>query len=351
MTQTSRPWAGTTVGDAGPYTAPHWWNVWQAMSGGNGALGGVGNKGVFYNVPGLLAVTYVGPNFLSVAAGAAMIDGLYYENDAAISCTVTSATSGNVRDDRLVIRKYFNTATQNARLVLLPGSEVASPGPGTPPSLTQDVTRTTYWDIPLARVSVADNGVMTLTDEREYVTPVPGMVLLSEYVVTAAGGDQYVTFDNIPQCFADLLLTYAAKTTEVLSYGGLQFVFNNDVEKHHYAHLVRYWTWETAGFDYKSVWDTVPYLELGGAIAGNAAAGRMCKGDVRINDYSSLTAHIAHGQSMLTNGEHALYDGIYDARYADVIPYAGITKIRISVGTPASYNIAQGSIFRLYAAG
>lgn len=169
MAQMSRPWAGTVVGDAGPYTAPNWWDVWQSMGKGNGALVGAGNRGVYARVPGRLEVTYVGPNFLSVAAGAALIDGMFYVNDTAYSVTVTSATAGNVRDDLLVVRKYFSTLNQTARLVLLPGSESASPGPGTPPALIQDTARLTYWDIPLAQVSITDAGVITLTDLREYI--------------------------------------------------------------------------------------------------------------------------------------------------------------------------------------
>lgn len=182
MTQVSRPWAGTVIGDAGPYTAINWWDVWQAVSRGSGALTGAGNRGVFARIPGRLEVTYVGPNFLSVAAGGALIDGLFYQNDAAISVTVTSATAGNVRDDILAIRKYFSSLNQTARLVLLAGSEVASPGPGTPPALTQDTTRATYWDIPLAQVSITDAGVITLTDLREYIDTDSKQVLWPVYV-------------------------------------------------------------------------------------------------------------------------------------------------------------------------
>jgi hypothetical protein len=196
------------------------------LSGGDGALSGVGNKGIFANVPGLLAVTYVGPNFLSVAAGAAMVDGLYYENDAAISCTVTSATAGKVRDDRLVIRKYFNTTLQNARLVLLPGSEVASPGPGTPPALTQDTTRTTYWDMPLARVSIADDGVITLTDEREYCTPAMLEVIARQGDDTSLDWNIGGTDDIVPPISTGgiAIQVGTAKWTGAAAIGGIMFV-------------------------------------------------------------------------------------------------------------------------------
>lgn len=167
----SRPWAGTTVGDAGPYTAPHWWDVWQSMGGGSGALTGAGNRGVLGEVPGKLGVSYVAPNTLHVAAGAALIDGLFYCNDSIFSATVTSASAGQVRDDRLVVRKYFSGLIQTARITLLPGAEAATPGPGTPPALIQDTTRQTYWDLPLARISITELGVITVTDERMYASP------------------------------------------------------------------------------------------------------------------------------------------------------------------------------------
>ncbi len=169
MTQYSRPWAGTTIGDAGPYTAPHWWDVWQAFMKSSGAKVGTGNLGIFYVIPGRLAVTSPAINTISVAVGAALVDGLYYESTAAETFTVPNATAGQVRDDRIVVRKTFSGATQTCRLVLLTGSEAPSPGPGTPPVLTQDTIRSTFWDLPLYRVSVTDAGVITLTDEREYV--------------------------------------------------------------------------------------------------------------------------------------------------------------------------------------
>lgn len=179
MTQKSRPWAGRTIGDAGAYTHENWWDVWQAMQRASGALVGAGNVGVFYAVPGQLAPTSAVNNSITIAAGAALIDGLFYNNDAPVTFAVASATGGNERDDRVVLRKTFSGLTQTARLVLLPGGEVASPGPGTPPALTQDTTRATYWDTPIARVNVTDGGVITITDERNYIDAEDKQFLLS----------------------------------------------------------------------------------------------------------------------------------------------------------------------------
>lgn len=194
MTEISRPWAGTTIGDAGPYTAPNWWDVWQAFTRSHGAKVGAGNRGVFYVVPGRLAPTSPGINTVRIAAGAALVDGLYYENTANVDVTIPSATAGKVRDDRVVIRKTYSALTQTARIVRLVGSEAASPGPGTPPALTQDTTRTTFWDTPLCRVSVTDAGAITITDERHYVgeytatIAVPVVPYLGGTVYSALGG-------------------------------------------------------------------------------------------------------------------------------------------------------------------
>lgn len=197
MTQISRPWAGTSIGDAGPYTAAQWWDVWQSLVGGSGALIGAGGVGVFYRVPGRLAPTSAGNNSASIAAGAALVDGLYYSNSAAVGFVIPSAAGGKVRADRIVIRKSFSGAVQIARLVLLTGAEVATPGPATPPALTQDTTRVTFWDEPIATFSVTDGGVITVTDERAWVdvsarsVVVPGVIAYDETALARVFSDLY----------------------------------------------------------------------------------------------------------------------------------------------------------------
>ncbi len=120
-------------------------------------------------LPGGLYPYSVAVNSVSIALGVSIIDGNVHESGAIESFVIPNATAGNVRDDRIVIRKTFGAVTQTSRLTLLTGGEVASPGPGTPPVLTQDRTRTTFWDIPVVRVSVTAAGVITITDERVFV--------------------------------------------------------------------------------------------------------------------------------------------------------------------------------------
>lgn len=176
MTEFSRPWAGTTVGDAGPYTAKDWWDVWQHMQKASGRLTlSTFNGGVYYAcAAGKLAGSVPGANTFRISAGAALVDGTFYYNDANVDVNVPSATVGNVRNDRIVLRKSFNTAIQTVRIVRVAGGQAASPGPGTPTALVKDTTGVTYWDVPLYQVKVTDAGVVTAyADERVYLDVEP----------------------------------------------------------------------------------------------------------------------------------------------------------------------------------
>lgn len=292
MTEISRPWAGTTVGDAGPYSAGNWWDAWQSMMGGSGALAGAGSKGVLFGVPGQLRVSYVAANTLHVEAGAAMVDGLFYRNDAVFSATVSSATAGNVRDDRLVIRKYFSGLIQTARIALVAGSEAASPGPGTPPALTQDTSRQTYWDLPLARVSITDAGIITVTDEREFVGGEAGMVKIAE--VTISPVDATYTFTNIPQGFKHLKLMASGRNPDDggAIFNQIYLQCNGDVGANYNNILAQFYT--GAGNYFWSVTTGDTRMETGIllpsvlAIPNTVAIGG---GEVTLFDYSNPTRY------------------------------------------------------------
>lgn len=355
MTEISRPWGGTTVGDAGPYNAPNWWDVWQAMCHSNGAVRGAGNRGVFSDISGYLQVSYLGPNFLRVASGAAMIDGLFYQNTANYDVTVTSASAGNVRDDRLVVRKYFSGSNQTARIVLLPGSEAASPGPGTPPALTQDVSRITYWDLPLARVSVADTGVITLTNEREFIFT-PALVLLSSYTITDPAGET-ITFDNIPQTFSDLILVWKARATSSgFATCSVAVQVNDDTDDEHYAYCMEWWVMSTLSLatDYgfgtgSDAWG------FPGVLPSTADAGKFGDGIIELRGYSDATMHSASGKSIANTSGGDTYDirlALWDSMRVNPVAYTGISKLSLKTsnnGGSGNYNFDVGSEFRLYA--
>lgn len=183
--EVSRPWPGTTVGDdAGPYSAENWYDVWGALmrSGVDFGRSADYNIGVFYTIGNLLEPTESGTD-IDVDTGASLVDGLYHENDASKSIDVGSASArpaANPRIDYIVVRKNYqaavtytpanSTATvgpRTARITVIRGTEAAVP---VAPSLTQDTTRTTYWDIPLATVQISTGGVLSnFTDMREYV--------------------------------------------------------------------------------------------------------------------------------------------------------------------------------------
>lgn len=96
---------------------------------------------------------------VTVATGAAICYGFYYENDASMNVNVpTPAVS--TRIDRIVLR--VDWTAQTVRVTRVAGSEG-----GSAPSLTQ-VAGTT-WDVPLAQVSITTGGVITVTDQREWL--------------------------------------------------------------------------------------------------------------------------------------------------------------------------------------
>lgn len=141
------------------------------------------NLGVFYSVANRLAVTSPANNRIDIASGAAITCGKEYYNSAAIGAAADiTSPAANPRIDRVVVRANFAAAsytpanasaalfevtTNTARVTIIHGAENAVP---VAPALTQDVTRLTYWDIPLAQYQISVAGVITnLTDEREWV--------------------------------------------------------------------------------------------------------------------------------------------------------------------------------------
>ena len=184
MTEYSRPFPGTTIGDAGPYSVRDWWDAWGALIGAGVDFGRSVdyNIGVFYAIANRLAPSENGV-YIDIDTGAAVVDGAYYENDATVSIDVgggSARPSANPRIDYIVVRKNFqqaityspanSTATvgpREIRLTVIRGSEGAVP---IAPSLTQDTTSTTYWDIPIATVQISTAGVLSnFTDKREFV--------------------------------------------------------------------------------------------------------------------------------------------------------------------------------------
>ena len=94
--------------------------------------------------------------------GAAYVHGFPYWNTTSKD-TAIPTPSGNTRIDRLVLRAGWSA--QTVRITRIAGTE----GSGTPPALVQ--TDGTTWDNPLYQASITTGGVITLTDEREFLHP------------------------------------------------------------------------------------------------------------------------------------------------------------------------------------
>lgn len=158
MTQRSLFWDGSVLGDCGPYTSAHFHD--QLL---RSITGCTGNRGVLLNWLNNLEVTGTSSP-LSVATGAAVVYGTFFESDAAVSVTISTPATGYSRYDRIVARR--NASTQTVRI----GTTQGTPSVGTPtvPALTQDVSG--IYEIPLANALIDDAGTIEVTDTREYAT-------------------------------------------------------------------------------------------------------------------------------------------------------------------------------------
>lgn len=192
MTELSRPWAGTVTGDAGPYSDQHWTDIWDALFAREGA-----DVGVLQGVLSELAVTgAVSP--VSVAAGAAMVNGTWYRSSGAVTVAVpTPAVS--TRIDRIVLRKSW--AAQTVRITRIAGVE----GGGAPALVQSDGIT---WDIPLAQASITTGGAITLTNQRvftKFATQVIAAMINSESAsagqllqADGSGAAAFATISSIP---------------------------------------------------------------------------------------------------------------------------------------------------------
>lgn len=205
MTENSYYFPGTTIGDAGPYGAATTYKVFAqlARAGNAESLAALYDMGVFYAVANQLEPTINGAN-IDVDTGASLIDGAYHENDATVSVPITASGVGVERIDLIVVRKNYQTAVtytpaggaptvppQTSRITVIRGAEAGTP---VAPSVTQDTTRTTYWDIPLATVQVNNAGALSnLTDLREYVDAETKQM----WVMPGGGRDESVAADLV----------------------------------------------------------------------------------------------------------------------------------------------------------
>jgi len=195
MGQHSFFWNGVKTGDANtwvvptadgvgyhmsnPYVVSPWVDIVMRM-----LLNGTGNRGVLLGWLNDLEVTGAASP-VSVNTGGAVIYGLCYENDAAVTVDVPTPTS-NTRVDRIVVRRNWSTLT--ARITRVAGTEGAGA-----PAMTQSPapSGSGLYDIPLATLEVDTLGNITVTDAREYCTfsTVPGDGTIATAHLVAEGAD------------------------------------------------------------------------------------------------------------------------------------------------------------------
>jgi hypothetical protein len=159
MTERSRPWDGTTTGDAteAPYDAATEWGALfralvpgfeQSISKGGVVMGASGFNDYVISTPSA--------NVARVAPGRGWNQGTWHENDSNVDITIPTP-SVSTRIDRIVLRKSW--AAQTVRLTRIAGTEGAGA-----PALTQSYGIT--WDVPLWQVGITTGAVITFVDER-----------------------------------------------------------------------------------------------------------------------------------------------------------------------------------------
>jgi hypothetical protein len=157
MAERSQLWTTGTTGDgvAAGYTEAQSIEFFRDMLTPFVSAGPHTSQGVLRGVLGDLAVLS-GSGQVSVAAGAAFVEGYYYKNDSNLAVAIPTPAA-NTRIDRIVLR--VNHSARTTRITRIVGTEGAPA-----PALTQ-VAGTT-WDIPLAQIGITTAGVITVTDQR-----------------------------------------------------------------------------------------------------------------------------------------------------------------------------------------
>jgi hypothetical protein len=157
LSERSQPWDSTGVGD-GPgtgYTEAQTEEFFRDLLTGDtyaadGVLPGVLNE--------LVASGSSSP--VSVASGAAVAYGKYYQNTAATTVAVSSPVVGTTG---LRVNLRVDWSAQTVRAVVVKNTD----GTSGIPALTQ--VALTTWEIPLATGTITTGGAISLTDARSFV--------------------------------------------------------------------------------------------------------------------------------------------------------------------------------------
>lgn len=198
MTQSSYYWAGLVTGDAAlaPYSASVWTSIWRKMYQMDRTTQAV--------IPGYsseMIVTNPAGSTVRVAAGAALVDGVFYENSANIDFSVSTPVSLYYYY-RIVLRK--NPTSQTVRLALVGPSSVDYP------VVTQ--IDGGIWEVSIARILVSSAGVVTVYEGRRFcASPLSAKSKVMEIVL--ASTSTLVQLGEIPQVYKHLQLVVSGMDT------------------------------------------------------------------------------------------------------------------------------------------
>jgi len=198
MTERSRFWDGTATGDAtiAPYDAgTEFAQVLMSISQANGIP--TDRSYVFTDELNELVPTGAASP-VSIGTGRALVYGNWYENDSAVSVVIPTPAA-STRIDRIVARKGW--AAQTVRITRIAGTEG-----GGAPAITQ--TAGTTWDMPICQASITTGGVITITDERDFLTT-------SREIVPCARA-----YHNVSQSIANSTITVLALNSEDFDTNG-----------------------------------------------------------------------------------------------------------------------------------
>ena len=167
MTQLSYFHNGTVKGDAlhSPYSASVFHTLMNRMYGGRGFV-----VNTDFTSDSDLQVSFSAGTTVSIAAGSAFIEGVFYNNSAATTVTLEANASGHPRLDYIIIRIDWNEET--AELGYVKGAPAAVPAL---PTLQQDTGN--IYEQPVALCYIPDSftgfGNSLIYDERQFIRAYP----------------------------------------------------------------------------------------------------------------------------------------------------------------------------------
>jgi len=159
MVEFSIPWAGTIVGDAGPYSDDDWSDMYRKFFSRDRTT-----QGVLQDYANELEVTSPGALQVEVDTGAAIVDGKFYETDAVVPLAVVAPGAGDQYYTVMLQKNWIGANAQTVRVALY--------GPVVPPPAAPLYGATqvdgTIWEIPLATVRVHHDNTTVVTDTRAF---------------------------------------------------------------------------------------------------------------------------------------------------------------------------------------